>query len=396
LAGKAFGEAPDYARVMSPCRDGIERRKGPRTLTQTDYQYLLRYAYHTDAGKFAPFLGELAKRRGVEAILDDVLDVELDERGFVSALLLEQNGRLPVELVIDATGFASIVLHKKLGVPLLPYDQYLLNDSAVVVQLPDQFGAEIEPATRSTALSAGWAFKVPLYSRSGNGYIYSSKFSSDEAAIREFRSYLGVDEKVEPRVIRMRIGRAERSWVKNCVAFGLSSSFVEPLEATAIYTVETGLKWLLNYFPDSSFPSVLADRFNDRMTGLFDEIVDYIVMHYRLSNRDDSDYWRAQREDVPLPDILAANLELWKHTLPVRGDLRSANFFDDITYTSALFGKGFYKGGELRRGRDMDPDAWAKLKQTIDAAHRRALASLPGHKALLDSIRARASRTFGI
>jgi tryptophan halogenase len=389
LAGRRYGEAPDYARVMSPCREAIEQRKAPRQFGQPDYQHLLRYAYHTDAGKFAPFLREVAVSRGVESIIDDVGDIEVDERGFVASLMLEGRGELPVELVIDATGFSSIILHKKLGVKLLSYEGSLVNDRAVVAQLRHEDSDDIEPATRSTALGAGWAFRVPLYTRTGNGYIYSSKFTSDDEATREFLSYLGpAGEGLEPRVIPMRIGRAERTWVNNCVALGLSAGFVEPLEATAIYSVETSLKWLLNSFPDASFPPVLADRYSARTAALFDEIVDYIVLHYRLSNRSDTPYWRAQREEIKVPDTLAANLELWRHSLPVNGDLRTTSFFDKNTYVAALFGKGFYKGGELRPGRQPDPAEWRNLKQTITQAHGKALAALPSHKALLTAIRA--------
>ena len=387
LAGRPFGSAPDYARTTSPCRDAIEQRKGPRPIAQPEFQYLLRYAYHTDAARFAPFLRRLAEARGAEQLVDDVLDVEIDDSGFISALLLERRERLPVELVIDATGFSSVILHKKLGVGHLTYSGSLLNDRAVVTPLAHGQEEEVEPATRSTALSAGWAFRVPLFTRTGNGYIYSSKFTSDDQAASEFVAHLGPRAAgIEPRVIPMRVGRAERSWVKNCIALGLSAGFVEPLESTAIYSVETSLKWLLNYFPDASFPPVLAERYNQRTAQLFDEIIDYIVLHYRLSNRSDTPYWRAQREEIEVPDTLAENLRIWKHTLPVRGDLRSTNFFDPGTYTAALFGKGFYAGGELHPERDLAAGEWAALTRTIDQAHRRALAALPGHRALLTAI----------
>lgn len=388
LTKAPYGDAPDYARTMSPCRDAIEQRKAPRNPQDPEYEFKLRYAYHTDANKFAPFMRDIALQRGARQIIDDVIDVEIDERGYVAALKLKEGGRKPVELVIDATGFASVVLHKALGVPLVSYDKYLLNDRAVVMQLPHEDPNEIEPATRSTALKAGWAFQVPLYHRTGNGYIYSSKFLSDDEAASEFVAYLGpAAKKVEPRTIFMRIGRAERSWVNNCIAMGLASSFVEPLEATAIYSVETAMKWLINYFPDSSFSPALAQRFNEHVEGLFDEVVDFIALHYRISNRADTPYWIAQRNDVAVPDRLAENLAVWRSAVPHKLDLRSASFFNDANYTAALFGKGFYKGGELKPGFDMDKGRWLALRRSIDEAHARALSGLPGHKALLDHIR---------
>jgi flavin-dependent dehydrogenase len=389
LDGQHFGNAPDYARTISPCREAIELRKAPRAIGQDDFSSLLRYAYHTDASKFAPFMRTKACSRGVEHINDDVCDVDLDARGFVSALHLKERGSLPVELVIDATGFSSIILNKAMGVSSVDYSHHLLNDRAIVTQLPDVEDDDIEPATRATALRQGWAFRVPLYSRTGNGYVFSSTFTNDDQAAADFTAYLGPHAKTENmRVIPMRVGRAEKCWVKNCVAIGLAAGFVEPLEASAIYSVETTLKWLLNYFPDSDFAPQLANRFNQRAEALYDEVVEYIVMHYRLSNRDDDAYWRAQRNDLVIPERLAENLALWRHALPVRGDVLPTNYFDHNTYIAALFGKGFYTGGSLKPERQLQRCDWDAMKRNITNAHRSALSRLPSHKKLIESIRA--------
>lgn len=388
LAGKPFGEAPDYAATISPCRAAIEQAKGPRQIGQADFEAVLRYAYHTDASRYAALLKKVALHRGAVHVSDDVVDVTLRENGFVDSLQLAGRGAHPVEMVIDATGFSGVILNKALGIGHVDYSQTLLNDRAAVIQLDWPEIAEIEPATRATALGHGWAFRVPLYHRTGNGYVYSSRFIDDDAARREFAAHLGDPALAERmRIIPMRVGRAQRNWVGNCIAMGLSSGFVEPLEASAIYTVETSLKWLMNYFPDSSFPAALADRYNQRTAALYDEVVEYIALHYRLSNRDDTAYWRAQRTEPVLPDRLAANLEAWRHTLPVQADVQPTNYFDQNTYLAALFGKGFYKGGQLHPERKYDAGEWAKLKRTIIDTHDRAVASLPGHRELLDSFR---------
>ncbi|RVQ66469.1 tryptophan 7-halogenase [Croceicoccus ponticola] len=388
LAGKPFGDAPDYAATISPCRDAIERTRGPRRIGQGDFEAVLRYAYHTDASRYAGLLKKVALHRGVVHVADDVVDVALREDGFVDSLLLAKGGRHPVELVIDATGFAGVILKKALGIGHVDYSQTLLNDRAAVIQLDWPAMGEIEPATRATALGHGWAFRVPLYHRTGNGYVYSSRFISDDDARVEFAAHLGDPKLAERmRIIPMRIGRASRNWVGNCIAMGLSSGFVEPLEASAIYTVETSLKWLMNYFPTSDFPQSLADRYNQRTAALYDEVVEYIALHYHLSNRADTAYWRAQRTEPKLPERLAENLAIWRHALPVQADVQPTNYFDHNTYLAALFGKGFYKGGELRPERTLDPGEWAQLRQTIDDTHRRAINALPGHRELLDSFR---------
>lgn len=393
LGGAEPGKGPDYARTISPCREAIEQHKGPRAIGQGDYQQILRYAYHTNAALFAPFLRRFAEERGVKRTVADVAGATRDERGHISTLLLENGEPIPVELVIDATGFAGALHNKVLGIPHVNYSHILLNDRAVVTQLAHAEGDEkLEPATRASALPHGWAFRVPLYSRTGNGYIFSSKFISDDDAAQEFAAHLGGAARAEDmRVIPMRIGRAERTWEGNCIALGLSSGFVEPLESSAIFAVETSVKWLMNYFPDSDWEPALRERYNQRTADLYDEIVDYIALHYRLAHRDDSPYWLAQRNEMQVSDRLAENLRIWRHTLPVRADLVSANYFDENTYAAALFGKGFYRGGELQPLRELDEANWRGLKHDIDTAHKRALAALPDHRQLLTAIRASAN-----
>jgi tryptophan halogenase len=392
LTGGEYGSSPDYARTISPCREAIEQTKGPRKINQGEYQQILRYAYHTNAAKFAPFLRRFAEARGVRRTAADVIGATRDERGHIATLLLEQGEPIPVELVIDATGFAGAIHNKVLEVPLVDYSDTLLNDRAVVTQLANAEGENrIEPATRATAMLNGWAFRVPLYSRTGNGYIFSSRFTTDDAAATEFAAHLGPSAKAEDmRVIKMRVGRTERSWVGNCIALGLASGFVEPLEASAIFSVETTVKWLLNYFPDSDFEPALRDRFNRRTLELYDEIADYIALHYRLSKRTDTAYWRAQQTEMRVSDRLAENLKIWRKTLPVRADFASTNYFDHNTYIAALFGKGFYLGRELQPQREVDEANWRGLRQDIQATHERALASLPDHRELLTAIRQKA------
>lgn len=382
----------DYASVISPCREAIARKLGPRRPGQRPYEGALRYAYHTDASKFAPFLRTIAKARGARHIVDDLQNVELNERGHVAALMLERSGRVPVELVIDATGFAGVIHAKALKVPMVDYSRHLINDRAVVAQVAYADPAEdIEPATRSTALSNGWAFRVPLFGRTGNGYVFSSRHISDDQATAEFVAYLGGKAKAEDcRVIPMRVGRAQETWVGNCVALGLAAGFVEPLESSAIYSVETSLKWLFHYFPDSEFPDGLRNRYNARTAGLYDEVVDYIVLHYALSDREDTPYWIAQRNDVELPERLAANLEVWRNTLPVRGDFPAVNYFDECTYTAALLGKRFYQGGTLHPERALGREEWLRTKASITQSFKQGLDRLPSHRVLIEQIRAAA------
>ena len=388
LARDGGEDRPIYDALISPCREAISRQLAPRKIGQPEYSATLRYAYHLDAAKFATLLRRHAVEGGTEHVLADVTGVDIDDRGFVKALHLDGLPPHAVELVLDATGFASAILHRALGVELVDYSATLLNDRAVVVQIATAPDAPLEPATRSTAIRQGWCFRVPLTGRSGNGYIFSSQFTRDDQAAEDFARQLGLaapDERF--RVIPMRVGRAQRTWQGNCVAIGLAAGFVEPLESSAIYSVETSLKWLFHYFPDSSFSPALARRYNERTAALYDEIVDYIALHYHLSGRSDDPYWLAQRQEMKLPDRLAANLDVWRSALPVQADVLPTNYFDHNTYTAALFGTGFYPGGTLKPERYLDREEWERTKAMIDRTHRDALNQLPTQRALIESLR---------
>lgn len=392
LTGAPYGSDADYARVVSPCREAIELHKGPKLPENKPFEHVLRYAYHTNAAAFAPFLRKHAEARGIQRIAAEVVGASRDQRGHITSLAFSDGRQHPVELVIDASGFESVLHRRIMDVPLVDYSHILLNDRAVVTQLAHADADQpLEPATRATALPHGWAFRVPLYHRTGNGFIFSSRHCDDEHAAREFSAYLGPSAKIaDMRVIPMRVGRAARTWEGNCIALGLAAGFVEPLEASAIFTVETSIKWLLNYFPDSAWEPALRERYNQRVADLYDEVVDYIALHYRLSQREDTPYWCAQRHEMQVSDRLALNLDIWRHTLPVRGDFVSTNYFDENTYIAALFGKGFYRGRSLQPYRDVELESWLALRQNIQSAHKRALSSLPDHRELLRSIRRRA------
>lgn len=384
--------AEDYTEIVSPCPALIRACKGPKIPIANDYHGDIPYSYHMDAVELAKMLQECGKALGVEQILDHVTDVRLDERGFVKELQLKENGVHPIEFIIDATGFASIIINKALGEPFEPYDKYLLNDRAAVAQLPHADPTRIEPTSRATGMNAGWSFQVPLYNRVGRGYVFSSKFLSDDEAIDEFKAFVGpAAANAEPRVIRMRIGKARRSWVKNCLALGLSSGFVEPLEATAIYSVGMGLDWLRSYFPDSDFNPAVIDKYNALTDRFYNEIVDYICLLFYASNRDDTDYWRAVRHEMEIPDTLKANLELWRETMPSELDLTGNVFFNATSYRAALFGKRYLKGRAYPQAAAFSQAHWQQYRglnsQRLDHYSRK----LPDHVELLNHIRNRAA-----
>ncbi len=379
----------EYAKACSPVVEILRGNLGPRRIGADEFSGELGYTYHFDATKLAAMLQEIATKRGVIHILDDVDRVEQDERGFISKLHLRERGEHKVEFVIDCTGFRGVIAQQTLGEKFLPYDKHLLVDRAAVMQVPPENPKEIEIATRATGLSAGWNFRIPLFSRIGTGYVFSSKFISDDEACDELVKLYGKQaEGVTPRIIRMRTGRIANAWTKNCVALGLSSGFIEPLEATAIFMTDLAMRWLYHYLPTNDFEPELARGFNARITQLYDEVRDFIQLHYHLNNRTDTPFWVAAREGMELSDRLKDNLEMWRHTVPQDLDLPSTYLFGANVYALVLIAKGFYRGRQIATAPFLDPEIWKRYQRAVWEAKRKHLEGLPSHYDLIESIRA--------
>lgn len=392
LPGRPAMPGSAFLGTISHSFDVIEAAKAPRRLDGPEFHGEVRYAYHLDAGKFATFLKEICLARGVTYRADEVLEAKRDARGHITDLQLEKSGALPVELVIDCTGFQGIVINRILKEPFVSYADYLPNDRALAVQVERPESNRIEPVTVSTALRAGWCWRVPLYSRDGTGYVYSSAFSSDSAAEDELASHLaGATQLTTPRMLKMRIGRSQRSWVGNCIAIGLSSGFLEPLESTGILSIELASRCLLQNFPTTEFEDSLRNQFNGAMARAYDEIRDFISLHFSLNGRHDSPYWQAARHEAKISDNLSELRELWKHTMPSAWDPRTRLIFGNWSIQCILFGKDFYRDAGIHSIEIVHSDIWRRYCAHISAARRSLLSRLPDHLALVEAIRARAS-----
>lgn len=267
------------------------------------------YGYHFDAFKLGAFLRDWAAARGVMHLPRKVAEVALAEDGDVAALVLDDGGRIEGDVFVDCSGFRSLIMQQALGEHFVSYSDALLNDRAVV--LPTAASEDFRPQTEAHAMSAGWRWSIPLTSRTGNGYVYSSRFISDEDAEAELRGATGVGEEVAARVLQMKVGRVERSWHRNCLAAGLAQGFVEPLEATALHIVITTALDFARSFAAPGFTPQHRDAFNANIAARYDGIRDYIVAHYRMSQRTDSDYWRACAANGALSDELKGLMTAW-------------------------------------------------------------------------------------
>ena len=393
---KRFGAAEgslDLADAMVVNSALIRANRGPRNLGAANYERAIAYAYHVDAALLGEFLRDVAVSRGIRHIRDDIVEVVQEEDGSVSALRLEQGGLHPVELVVDCTGFRGLIVQQALSEPFVPFSDQLLCDRAIPVQLPHAQPARLEPCTRATALDAGWVWRVPLFSRVGTGYVYSSAFRSDEEAHDEFLRHVRAvgdlpAEAHDPdlNVIRMKIGRIRRPWVKNCVAIGLAGGFLEPLESTAIAMTETSARWLAGLLPDRQMSPEIADRFNAKVERLYDEVRDFIVTQYYTSNRPEP-FWQAARKDIKLSDKLRENLALWRRILPDEGDTPGYRIFDHWNYIYTLWPKGYFQDRAYPLEGSVSHHSWQGYSRQLAQKKARLVDSLPEHAELIRAIR---------
>jgi flavin-dependent dehydrogenase len=296
-----------------------ERADEPRGLTMSEHQGKTQfpYAYHFEAALLAKYLTTYTVERGATHIVDDVVDVKLDERGWIKSVTTAENGELEGDLFIDCTGFRGMLLNKALEEPFISFQDVLPNDSAVALQVPQDMEARgIRPCTTATAQDAGWIWTIPLYGRIGTGYVYAGDYITPEEAERTLREFVGpAAAEVEANHIKMRIGRSNRSWVNNCVGIGLTSGFVEPLESTGIFFIHHAAEQLVKNFPGADWSPVHRDSYNSSVANVMDGVRDFLALHYAAAARNDTQYWK-DTKTRKLPDGLAERIERWKHQLP--------------------------------------------------------------------------------
>lgn len=284
------------------------RGKAPQA-TDT-FPFAPGYGYHFDAYKLGAFLRDWAVARGVEHRPLKVDQVELGDSGDVTALVCEGGERITGDMFVDCSGFRSVIAQQALGEKFLPFADNLFNDRAVV--MPTAHGDSILPQTEAVAMRAGWRWRIPLTTRVGNGYVYSSRYISDADAEAELRAAIGmVDNPQEARFLQMHVGRVESSWTRNCLATGLAQGFIEPLEATALHIVIATALDFAQAYEAGGFTPQHRDAFNTGTAARYEGIRDYIVAHYRLNQRTDSQYWRDNAANQTLSDGLKAMMTAW-------------------------------------------------------------------------------------
>jgi tryptophan halogenase len=268
------------------------------------------YAYHFDAALYARYLRDYAETRGVHRIDARIVAVRRREpAGFIDSLVLDDGRTVAGELFIDCSGFRALLIDETLRAGFEDWSRWLPCDRAVAVPCANDGAAE--PFTRATALDAGWQWHIPLQHRAGNGYVYCSEFLDDASAARRLLAGLGGEPLAEPRRLSFNAGRRRRFWIGNCVALGLASGFVEPLESTSIALIQSGIAKLLTFFPDREFEAAGIDEANRLMQEEYERIRDFLILHYKGTRRDDAPLWRYCR-DMQVPDTLARKIDVFR------------------------------------------------------------------------------------
>ena len=348
----------------------------PRSVLST-----LNYAFHFDASLYAAFLREHAEARGVVRREGRIVDVPLrSDDGFVEAVVLDSGERIGGDLFIDCSGFRGLLIEQALETGYEDWSHWLPCDRAVAV--PCSGESDPLPYTRATALAAGWQWRIPLQHRLGTGYVYAGAHVSDDEAAATALSLVEGEPLAEPRVIRFTAGRRSKMWNRNVVALGLASGFLEPLESTSIHLVQAGISKLLAMFPDRSFAPVLEIEYNRLSALQFEQVRDFIILHYKATERSDTEFWRSAAA-MEMPDTLAAKIALFREN--GRIFRHEDELFSQASWLAVLQGQGV-------QPRRYDPLADAvgdtdEIRHTLHrmaAFLRRAAEAMPDHRTFID------------
>lgn len=379
---------PPFAEAVTFQQRVAEARRGPKRPHEGDFSGPLNYAYHFDASRVAQVLAARAKALGVGHVEDVLNGVELDATGAIDRVFTKAHGALKADLYIDCSGLRAELIGRGMNVPLKSVRRRLFADRAVTCKVPyERPDAPIESYTIATAHEAGWTWDIGLNGSRGFGYVYSSDHTSDDRAEAVLRRHVGAGElDLATRLIPFETGYRERQWVRNCVAVGLSAGFLEPLESTGILLVEVAAGMIAELFPHNGPIDAAAARFNELMVARYENIVNFLKLHYCLSQRREP-FWRDNADPASVPQRLLDLLEQWRYRPPVRFDfildLESFAFFN---YQYILYGMGFRT--DLSAGRNDFPKVGEaeRIFAKIRSFGEQATLDLPAHRDLIRQV----------
>jgi len=385
--------APSFADVVSLQGIACDLGLAPKKITTKEYAGIFDYAYHLDAGKFAALLAQHGiEQFGITHIQQTITDVKTDDQEFIEQLVLNNGSSLTADLFIDCSGFQGLLIDKTLNVGFENKNDVLFVDKALAVQVPYEHNDQpIASHTIATAQQFGWTWDIGLTDRRGVGFVYSSKYCSDEQAKQTLSDYIGgvVDDSTF-RKLDMKIGYREKFWHKNCVAIGLSAGFLEPLEATAILLIEATAKLVADHFPsDKQTMAVTEKNVNEIARHGWDKVIEFIKLHYCISDRDDSDFWRDNRNESSIPSGLLEKLKTWRTRVPNDSDFTSQyDVFHLENYQYVLYGMNFPTNVKNSPICPNSESLYSEQKQQLFSQHESVRQHLSSHRELIEKIAA--------
>lgn len=341
----------------------------------------INYAYHFDASLYARYLRQRSEAKGVKRVEGKIASVTQNpQSGCIESVVMESGQRVEGDLFLDCTGFRGLLIEQTLQAGYEDWSHWLRNDSALALQTDCPLD-DIPPYTRAIAHDAGWQWKIPLQHRQGTGLVYSSAYSTDDEARRVLMGNLEGDIRVELRLLKFRTGRRRRAWVKNCVAVGLAGGFVEPLESTSIHLIQSGVTRLLRLFPFGGCSDSLQHQYNQESQVEYELIRDFIVLHYKATERDDTPYWRDCR-DMSIPDTLAHRMEMYRQTGLVFPD--GEDVFRIDSWLQVLVGQRLEARSYHHVANLLGDERLKTMLATLRASISTSVEKMPTHKAFLD------------
>ena len=334
------------------------------------------YAFQFDASLYARYLRAYAEARGVVRTEGKVVETLLRaEDGFIEAVVLEGGTRIEGELFLDCSGFRGLLIEQALGTGYEPWSQWLPANRALAV--PCASSGDFMPVTRSTARAAGWQWRIPLQHRTGNGYVYCSDHVSDDEAAATLLANLDGEPLAEPRALRFVAGMRRRFWNRNCVALGLASGFLEPLESTSIHFIQSGITRLVEHFPDRRFDPAAIEAYNRLARFEYERARDFIVLHYKANERDDSAFWRACRA-MAIPDALQRKIELFRASGRIQRE--HEELFTEVSWLQVMVGQGILPRAYHPIVDTLDDDETRSMVAGVRQVLERSAEAMPAHR----------------
>lgn len=337
------GTVPDieaYSLAAVAAREGRFMR--PQNMGNSPLSKI-NYAFHFDATLYADYLRDYSVERGVIRTEGKVEDVFLrNSDGFIDSIKLENGERIEGDLFVDCTGFKGLLIEGALKTGFVDWSDELPCDSAVAMPCMAKDPENLRPFTQAKAQKTGWTWRIPLQHRVGNGYVYSSQYMSDEDAIKVLTEQMEGEPLSKPNFLRWKTGMRKKGWNKNCIAIGLSAGFVEPLESTGLHLIQSAIAKFMGLFPHAGFDQIDIDNYNAQSALEMEYIKDFIVLHYKVTDRDDSEFWRYCK-NMKISDRLQAKIDLFNANGRIYRE--NTELFNETSWLAVMHGQGLTPRG---------------------------------------------------